>query len=213
MFTGLIEATGSINNVQKRRGGWHISIEAPAIARKLKIGDSVAVCGVCLTALNVSKKSFEADLAAETVAKTSLSRLKAGAIVNLELPMKAGEPLGGHIVQGHVDGVAKLLSLKRIPSAEDWRLTLQLPQGLARYVVYKGSITVEGTSLTVASIESDKVEIAVIPHTFAVTNLKTLKAGSPLNIEVDVLAKYAEKLRTNPSSEPMTVERLLSEGF
>src|SRR5947207_8894918 len=110
MFTGLIEATGSVRSVTKRREGWRIVIEAPAIARKLKTGDSVAVSGVCLTALNISKKIFEADLASETVAKTSLSHLSAGTVVNLELPMKASSPLGGHIVQGHVDGVGKLKS-------------------------------------------------------------------------------------------------------
>lgn len=211
MFTGLIEATGSVRDVSKKSGSWRISIEAPAIARRLKTGDSVAVSGVCLTALNISKSSFEADLAAETVAKTSLSRLQSGAIVNLELPMKAGSPLGGHIVQGHVDCVGKLVSLKRVPGGEDWRLVLGVPSALGKYVVNKGSITVEGISLTVAKIAGTDVEIAVIPHTYDVTNLRALKAGALLNIEVDVLSKYAEKQRH--SRESITVERLLSEGF
>lgn len=210
MFTGLIESTGTVAGVRKKRSGWRIVIEAAAIARKLKTGDSVSVSGVCLTALDITKKSLTADLAAETVARTSLSRLSAGHTVNLELPMKAGSPLGGHIVQGHVDGVAKLISLKRMKHAKDWRLVIDVPMGLSRYIVNKGSITVEGISLTVASINADRVEIAVIPHTFKVTNLKNLKAGSPLNVEVDVLAKYAEKSAAKSS---MTVEGLLSEGF
>jgi riboflavin synthase len=209
MFTGLIEQTGKVAAIAKR-GGWKIKISASSIAKQLTTGDSVAVSGVCLTALNISKTSFEAHLAEETVARTSLSRLKTGSVVNLELPTKAGSPLGGHVVQGHVDGVAQLLSLKKT-AGEDWRLRLSLPRELAKYVVNKGSISVEGISLTVAKIAGEVVEIAIIPHTYSATNLNRLKAGDPLNIEVDVLAKYAEKRKS--AAAGVTVEALLREGF
>jgi riboflavin synthase len=212
MFTGLIEETGKVATVAKKRGGWKIRVDAAKIARRLKTGDSVAVSGVCLTALNISKTSFEADLAEETVARTSLSRLKTGAMVNLELPMKAGSPLGGHIVQGHVDGVASLISLKKT-SGEDWRLRLSLPKQLANYVVEKGSLAVEGISLTVAKIAGEIVDIAVIPHTHKATNLSRLKVNDPLNIEVDVLAKYAEKRGAAGAPGSITAEGLLREGF
>lgn len=212
MFTGLIEEVGKVRHVSQREGGWRIVVETGALARRLKLGDSVAVSGVCLTALDISRDSFAADLAEETVARTSLSRLAKGSVVNLELPMKAGSPLGGHIVQGHVDGVAKLVSMQRVKNGNDWRLTLELPAGLERYVVAKGSITVEGISLTVAAIRGRKVEIAVIPHTYSATNLKNLAKNALLNIEVDVLAKYAEK-RDRSTSSAITKELLLREGF
>jgi riboflavin synthase len=209
VFTGLIEDVGAVREIAKKRGSWRIVISAGVVARKLKKGDSIAVSGVCLTAVDITRDSFAADLAEETVARTSLSRLAVGSAVNLELPMKAGSPLGGHIVQGHLDGVAKLISLDKA-GATDWRLKLELPAGLERYVVAKGSITVEGISLTVAAIRKRSVEIAVIPHTYSVTNLRRAKKGDPLNIEVDVLAKYAEKRGALSS---ITKELLLREGF
>jgi riboflavin synthase len=212
MFTGLIEEVGKVRQVSQRKGGWRIVVEAGALARRLKLGDSIAVSGVCLTALDISRDSFAADLAEETVSRTSLSRLAKGDLVNLELPMKAGSPLGGHIVQGHVDGVATLVSMQRVKNGSDWRLTLELPVGLERYVVAKGSITVEGISLTVAAIRGRKVEIAVIPHTYSATNVKNLAKNALLNIEVDVLAKYAEK-QDRSTASVITKELLLREGF
>ncbi len=211
MFTGLIENVGRVREVSKRSGSWRIVVEAGSMARKLRTGDSISVSGVCLTALDITRESLAADLAEETVAKTSLSRLAAGSAVNLELPMKSGSPLGGHIVQGHVDGVAVLTSLEKA-GALDWRLKLELPAGLEKYVVDKGSIAVEGISLTVAAIHGRKVEIAVIPHTYSATNLHWAKKGDPLNIEVDVLAKYAEK-READSPSGVTKELLFTEGF
>jgi riboflavin synthase len=212
MFTGLIEDVGKVREISKGSGGWRIVIAAADLARRLKTGDSIAVSGVCLTALDITRGSFAADLAEETVARTSLSRLSTGSAVNLELPMKAGSPLGGHIVQGHVDGVAKLVSMERAGS-KDWRLVLELPAGLERYVVAKGSIAVEGISLTVAAIRGRKVEIAVIPHTYSATNLKNLAKNAPLNIEVDVLAKYAEKRSDSATETSITKEMLMREGF
>lgn len=213
MFTGLIQETGTIALIDASSGTTRIRVSAPGLASQLKEGDSVAVSGVCLTAIAPKKESFEADLAQETIARTSLSGLKAGHIVNLELPMQAGAPLGGHIVQGHVDGTAKLLSLDRTATnSEDRWLVIEIPQELSRYVVEKGSITVEGISLTVAKIEDERVTIAIIPHTYAATNLNTLSPGSVLNIEVDVLARYAEKQR-EAAGRNWTVEELVSKGF
>ena len=134
--------------------------------------------------------------------------------MNLELPMRAGDRLGGHVVQGHVDGVGKLLALEKIKDREDWRMTIAMPQGLSRYVVPQGSITVEGISLTVAQIRAEQIEIAIIPHTYEVTNIKSLNPGDAVNIEVDVMAKYAEKmLKGESGTSGITIERLVAEGF
>src|SRR3954466_3446466 len=211
MFTGLIQEVGTVKAVSRRGEGRRLLVNAGKLAAELKTGDSVAVSGVCLTALEITTYSFAADLAAEPGARTSLAQLKPGSLVNLELPIKAGTPLGGHIVQGHVDGVGTLVSLEKSPGAEDWRLRLRLPQGAERYVVEKGSITIEGISLTVATAGDGHAEIAIIPHTYAVTNLRNLPLGAPLNIEVDILAKYAERMST-PESK-VTIEKLMSEGF
>jgi riboflavin synthase len=213
MFTGLIEEVGTIRSLSKKN---RIVIDAGKLARELKLGDSVSVNGVCLTALDITPDSFQADLAQETIARTSLAQLRPRSLVNLELPAKAGTPLGGHIVQGHVDGVARLLSLETVGGRknQDWKLIVELPQGLEKYVVEKGSITIEGISLTVATIQGRKVTVAIIPHTYEVTNLKSLEPGDPVNIEVDVMAKYAEKIsKSESNSGGITIERLLAEGF
>jgi riboflavin synthase len=203
MFTGLIESTGAIVSVEHRAGSQRITIAAPAIAVKLQTGDSVAVSGVCLTALDIEPPLFHADLAAETVARTSLSLLESGSTVNLELPTPAGTPLGGHVVQGHVDGTGTLLSLtqteaKADPKLADWWLRIAVPPGVSKYVVEKGSIAIEGISLTVARFEADTpdgdiVSVAIIPHTYAATNLHSLTVGQPVNLEADVLMKFAEQ--------------------
>ena len=207
MFTGLIEATGTVHALT----GPRISIASP-LATRLKQGDSIAVNGVCLTALDIQNESFSADLAAETIARTTLARLASGAVVNLELPTPAGTPLGGHIVQGHVDGVATLLALD--PIGNDWRLRLRIPGELVRYVAAQGSITVNGISLTVAAIQNDVVEIAIIPHTYTATNLHTLQPGSPLNIEVDMLAKYAEKqFIERHKGTGITLDEFIAKGY
>lgn len=189
-----------------------IRVSAPRLASKLTEGDSVAVNGVCLTALKATADSFEADLAQETIARTSLSHLSPGRIVNLELPTPAGTPLGGHIVQGHVDGTGKLVSLRPTSNgSKDRWLEVEVPESLTRYIVEKGSVTVEGISLTVAKISDTRVTIAIIPHTYAATNLHTLSSGEPVNIEVDVLARYAEKQRDK--GQRWTIEELVARGF
>ena len=219
MFTGLIETTGTLLAVTPSAGATRITIASPTLTSRLNTGDSIAVNGVCLTALSIEPNAFpprfSADLAAETIARTTLSPLRPDAIVNLELPTPAGSPLGGHVVQGHVDGTATLVALDPItPNASDtdWRLRIQLPEALTRYVVPQGSITIEGISLTVASIIGNEVEVAIIPHTYAATSLRTLTAGSPLNIEVDVLSKYAER-RQAPEKFTLTEQYLIANGY
>jgi len=218
MFTGLIEEVGQIADVRRlpaKRGTafTRISIAAAKIPSELKTGDSVAVSGVCLTAVETGGTQFSADLAQETLQRTSLGRLQKGSLVNLELPARAQDRLGGHVVQGHVDSTGKLLRLERIQGGEDWRLVIEIPPAFSKYVVPEGSITVEGISLTVAGIEGERVEIAIIPHTYQATNLHAVRAGDPLNIEVDILAKYAEKMARGSTPEKLTVAELIKQGF
>ncbi len=213
MFTGLIQETGEIAGLERVSGKTRITVNTKTIPAELKLGDSVAVSGVCLTAVEIERHRFACDLAEETLKRTSLGNLRHGSVVNLELPTRPQERLGGHVVQGHVDGVGKLLGLEKIKGREDWRMTIEIPDDLPRYVVPQGSITVEGISLTVAHIGSNQIEIAIIPHTYQATNLQTLKRSSPVNIEVDVLAKYAEKLMQKKASKKLSVAELISRGF
>src|SRR5213593_1224833 len=157
MFTGIIEEVGRVVRIEQRDENRHITVEAKHAPTEMHTGDSIAVSGVCLTALDIKAKSFSADLAPETWARTSLSRIKEGALVNLELPMRADGRFGGHIVQGHVDGTGTLLALEKIPGGADYWLRLEIPQELARYVIAKGSLSIEGISLTVAEVEGTKV--------------------------------------------------------
>ena len=177
-------------------------IAAPTLTGRWRTGDSIAVNGVCLTALDADENGephpghFAADLATETVERTTLSRLELGTLVNLELPTPSGAPMGGHVVQGHVDATAKLVSLIALhpgSDATDWRMTIELPDSLTPYIVPQGSITIDGISPTVARVEGRRIEIAVIPHTYKSTNLQSLLAGSIVNIEIDVFLKYAER--------------------
>jgi riboflavin synthase len=215
MFTGLIEATGSVVSLTPTSGATRLLIAAPALAGRWRTGDSIAVSGVCLTAIPVGDPTqFAADLATETLARTTLGLLGTGSTVNLELPTPAGSPLGGHMVQGHVDGTGKLVSMLPLHedlAATDWRMTIELPVQLAPQVVSQGSITVEGVSLTVARVDLPRIEIAVIPHTYAATNLHTLKPGSRVNLETDILAKYAAQQHRAP--EWLSVEYLIANGY
>jgi riboflavin synthase len=219
MFTGLIETTGTILAITPTSGATRITVAAPMLAERLNSGDSISVSGVCLTALSIEPHAFpprfSADLAAETIARTTLSRLQPNSVVNLELPTPAGSPLGGHVVQGHVDGTGTLLALDAIhpeSPATDWRLRIAIPEALLTYVVEKGSITIEGISLTVAALQGNEVEVAIIPHSYAATSLHTLAVGAPLNIEVDVLAKYAER-QQQPEHVTLTEKYLLANGY
>jgi len=214
MFTGIIEEVGRVASITNKDANRRLTVSASHLVKELKTGDSVAVSGVCLTAVEITSKSFCADLAEETWNRTSFSRIKQGALVNLELPMRADGRFGGHIVQGHVDGTGRLLTLDEIPGADNYWLHIEIPPELARYVIFKGSLSIEGISLTVAKIEGTQVTVAIIPHTTEMTNLKSLKPGDPVNLEVDMIAKYVEKMMRGDSANPsITIERLVREGF
>ena len=214
MFTGIIEEVGKLTRIEQRGENRRITIAAQQTAKELGTGNSVAVSGVCLTALDIKPGSFCADLAPETWVRTSFSRLHEGALVNLELPMKADGRFGGHIVQGHVDGVGKLIGFERIGDSENWWLDIELPSDVEKYTVFKGSISIEGISLTVAKLERNRCRIAIIPHTVEMTNLHTLKSGDPVNLEADLIAKYVEKMMKGDGAESsFTIEELVAEGF
>ena len=214
MFTGLVEEVGTIASIVASGDNHRITIQAPDTARELKTGNSVAVSGVCLTALDIQPDRFSADLAKETWTRTSFSRLSEGAQVNLELPLRVDGRMGGHIVQGHVDGTGRLAGLEPIANASDFWLHIDVPGDLEKYLVFKGSIAVEGISLTVAKLEGLRLTIAIIPHTIKMTNLQSLKPGDPVNLETDIVAKYLEKwTRREEASSALTVERLVAKGF
>ncbi len=220
MFTGLIQETGSVLHIEQRGGVHRITIHAPTLAARLHLGDSVAVSGVCLTALAMGPEGqpdrFEADLAEETVRRTSLSQLAPGTLVNLELPTPAGTPLGGHVVQGHVDGVGRLLALKPVSSdneTTDWWLEVEVPANIQPYVVEKGSIAIEGISLTIARWDGERASVAIIPHTYAHTNLRTHQPGDLLNLEADVLLRHAAQMRAQERSPALTLAFLITNGY
>lgn len=211
MFTGIVEEVGRIESIREVEGKRRITIAAERTPKQLKQGDSVAVSGICLTAIEITPRTLGADLAQETWERTSLSRLSPGALVNLELPMRADGRFDGHVVQGHVDGTGKFLGLEPIPGAKDFWLKILIPAELERYVVYKGSIAIEGISLTVARVDGREVRVAIIPHTAEVTNLKSLKPGDPVNLETDIIAKYVEKMMG--SAAKLDVGELVKQGF
>jgi riboflavin synthase len=191
VFTGIVRERGRIVAATGNGGGVRLRIEAEQTAAEARPGDSIAVAGCCLTVTAVDDGSLEFDAVPETLARTNLGRLERGSEVNLEPALRAGEPLGGHFVQGHVDGVALVQSLER--DGEGARLRLQLGPELLRYCVEKGSLTVDGVSLTVAGLREEGIEIALVPFTLEHTTLSSLRPGSEVNVEVDVLAKYAER--------------------
>ena len=213
MFTGIIEEVGKVIKIEQHGENRRITVEATNTPKELGTGHSVAVSGVCLTALDIKPKSFCADLAPETWARTSFSRMHQGALVNLELPMKADGRFGGHIVQGHVDGVGKLIEFERIADSGNWWLHIEIPAEIEKYTVFKGSISIEGISLTVAKLEEKRCTIAIIPHTVEMTNLGSLKPGDPVNLEADLIAKYVEKMMKGDSQSSFTVEELVRQGF
>ena len=190
MFTGIIEELGTVV-----AGGTRLVIECHTVLSDASEGSSIAVNGVCLTALDLTSNSFAADLAPETLSRTNLGDLVPGARVNLERPVTPVTRLSGHIVQGHVDGTAVLTALDQL-SDGNWWLKLQIPAGLDRYLVHKGSIAIDGISLTIAALDGPVLGVAIIPHTYTHTTLSQAKPGTRLNIEVDVLAKHVEKLLT-----------------
>jgi riboflavin synthase len=192
VFTGIVSATGTVLGLESREHSARLTVAAKDLLRGVRVGSSIAVNGVCLTIVQLNGGAFEADLAVETLRLTTLGRLEAGAPVNLELPLAVGDRLGGHLVQGHVDGVG--LVTARREEGEAWWLEIAAPEPLMRYVIEKGSVTIDGVSLTVATVSEDRFTVCLIPHTCAVTTLGRLAPGAQVNLEMDVLAKYVERL-------------------
>jgi riboflavin synthase len=193
MFTGIILATGRVTSLADKEGDLELGIDAAALdLGRIAVGDSVSVQGACLTVTRKEGTHFYADVSRETMAKTTLATLSSGSRVNLEPSLRAGEPLGGHWVSGHVDAVGHLRAL--VQDARSWRLEFELPVSLMRFVASKGSICVDGVSLTVNKVEGRRFDVNIIPHTLKVTTLGELKADDGVNIEIDVIARYLERL-------------------
>lgn len=192
MFTGIIEELGTIAATTPSKDGMRITIRANLVVEDAREGDSIAVNGVCLTALDISLSSFAADVSQETLDRSTLGALEIGSSVNLERAVTPQTRLGGHIVQGHVDGRGEFVSASQ--HGDFYTVVIRFPPEVSRYLVYKGSVSVEGISLTIAKLSDDTFEIAVIPKTWAMTNLSRLKPGDPVNLEVDVIAKYVERM-------------------
>jgi riboflavin synthase len=220
VFTGIIEHVGTIESLDLHGDGGHVTIHAPTVAPLLAVSNSIAVNGCCLTVVSLDKKRFSADLSGETIRKTSFGaddgNLAEGMRVNLEQPLTAGKEFGGHFVLGHVDGIGRVRNLT--PEGENWWLGVEVPEDVARYLVPKGSITIDGISLTVARWHNRIAEVAVIPYTYEHTNLRDRQAGSAVNLEGDILGKYVERhlaARNAASSVPpsMTIKNLVDQGF
>ena len=208
MFTGIIEELGKIQDITSSK----VIIECVTVLEDAKLGDSIAVNGVCLTITNLQKNSFTADISPETFQITSLKNLKKDDTVNLERAMKADGRFGGHMVSGHIDGQAKFISLKK--DNNFYELVFELESNLENYTVKKGSIAINGISLTIAKVDSNTIKIAIIPHTYENNNLKSLKKGDFVNIEVDIIAKYIEKfLSTRDNESRISLEFLQEHGF
>jgi len=215
MFTGIIEQTGSVQSLIRATAGARLSIRTEGILSDLTIGASIAVNAACLTAVEVSATGFAADLSPETLDKTNLGSLQTGSLVNLEQPLAPGDRLSGHFVLGHVDGTGEITRLD--PAGDGNRLLeVRVPKPLRRYLVFKGSIAIDGVSLTLASVEDDLVSVAIIPHTYQATALHTQRPGAEVNIECDILAKHVEKLLCSMTIDPgsnLTIEDLKQQGF
>jgi riboflavin synthase len=220
MFTGIIEHSGKIESLELKPDGGRVTIHAPSIGPSLAVSNSIAVNGCCLTIVDLRHSRFSADLSGETIRKTSFGakrgELRQGTRVNLEQPLTAGKELGGHLVLGHVDTVGRVAHLT--PEGENWWLGVQIPAEFAPYVVPKGSITIDGISLTVARWQNNIAEIAVIPYTYENTNIRDRKPGDAVNLEGDVIGKYVERYLkaghfSAPADSQLTVARLIEEGF
>jgi riboflavin synthase len=211
VFSGIIQGRGLILESSDSGGDRKLVIGTAQLdLGAIAIGDSIAVNGVCLTVTAIGKQSFAADVSAETLACTTLGRLKAGDPVNLEGSLRLGQPIAGHLVYGHVDGVGKLVDLTA--EARSVRLTIRVPPGLSRYIAPKGSVTIDGVSLTVNAVDEDRFTVNIIPHTREITVISGYAQGTPVNIEVDMIARYLERL-VAPTSAPLDLDTLKRHGF
>jgi riboflavin synthase len=214
MFTGIIASTGTIARIQPMAGDWRLTIRSDQLdLAGAQPGDSIAVSGVCLTAVELTPHSFAADVSRETLACTTMQHWREGDLVNLELALQPQSRLGGHIVSGHVDGVGELVS--RTADARSERLTFRVPAELARYIAHKGSVCLDGVSLTVNEVEGRVFGVNIIPHTAERTTLHLFKPGRPVNVEVDVIARYLERLLQGnaATTQGLTLEQLAKAGF
>ena len=212
MFTGIIEEIGKIKTFNKNSNRAEIEIECSKVLNDTKIGDSISVNGTCQTVVEISNNSFKARISDETLKVTNFNSAKIGQAVNLERALTLSSRLGGHIVSGHIDGVGKFISKEKL--TDFYNLCFEIPSEVDKYIVYKGSITINGISLTVASIKNNIVEVAIIPHTFENTNLCNLKEGDLVNIETDLLGKYVEKiLSVNNNKKDISIDFLMENGF
>lgn len=216
MFTGIIEGVGSVRTVKKKDDGLEMEIGCDFDLERTNIGDSISVNGVCLTVTSRLGKSFWADVSGETVTVSTLGKLKAGDAVNLERALIVGSRLGGHIVQGHVDGIGQVVDIKEKKSSI--QLTIEIPEQLNKYIVEKGSVAIDGVSLTVNRVEKNRFSVTVIPHTKLKTTFSTLRTGDSVNLEVDIIGKYVERLTFLDSDEyrkdsKITEEFLKKHGF
>lgn len=213
MFTGIIAATGTIASIRDSGGDWRIRVQSADLDfSDVATGDSIAVSGVCLTALDITQHSFDADVSRETLACTTMQQLRSGALVNLEKALTPQSHLGGHIVSGHVDGIGELVSRK--PDARSERLVFRVPQELARYIAHKGSVCIDGVSLTVNEVSGNEFGVNIIPHTAARTTLNEYTSGRKVNIEVDVISRYLERLLEGREAVTgVTLEKLAKAGF
>jgi riboflavin synthase len=218
MFTGIIEHVGRVESLKTALDGAaessRLRVNAGPLAASLAVSNSIAVNGCCLTVVEISGETFAADLSSETLRRTSFGEIKPGTRVNLERPLTAGKEFGGHFVQGHVDGIGRVTRWEA--EGANWWLGVRVPRELARYVAMKGSASIDGISLTVANLAGDIVEAAIIPFTYANTNLQALRVGDAVNFETDILAKYVERIleaRRPTAASALTVERLVEEGF
>jgi riboflavin synthase len=219
MFTGIVESMGEVASLKRSAEGARLTIRAPEVARSLSVAASIAVNGCCLTVVECDADSFAADLSDETLRRTAFGELGAGKRVNLERPLTAGKEFGGHFVQGHVDGVGRVSRLETVgenDAPSSWWLSIRVPENIARYVAMKGSVAVDGISLTVAGWNDGVADFAIIPFTYTHTNVRELTVGDAVNLECDVLAKYVERLlEARPELIPsrLTVEQLREQGF
>jgi riboflavin synthase len=213
MFTGIIEELGEIAAIEQRAAGSRLSVRCTVVMEDMRDGASIAVNGVCLTAVDLRRDGFSADLAPETLLRSNLAKLRVGSKVNLERPLSPTSRLSGHIVQGHVDGTGEFLALEALGN-ENWWLRIRVPPELDPYLVYKGSIAIDGISLTIAGLESDVLSVTIIPHTYRNTTLGGYRPGARVNLECDVLAKHVEKLLRKLDTKPaLTVEKLRDHGY